>query len=319
MKKILKIFIVVLICLSVIVILKDQIIKSVVSIAATKITGAKVEIGGFSLGILTQSVRIRDFKMYNPAGFPSGTIIDLPKVVVSCDLLSLLKGKLHLPLVEVELKELGLVKNTQGKLNVDALKVSQQQEPRKAQEKRPSKPLAMQIDQLNLQMGRIVSKDYTVGKEPAVQVYDINFKKSYQNITSAQQLAVLILAESMKQAGIKGAAIYGVSVLAGLAVFPAAIAATFIGKDSMQQNLKVAASSLYDTSLSVLKRIGKIIKEDKPAVVIAAEVNGARVTVKLKQVSASSTQITISARKLGLPKPETASGVFYQISQEIKK
>jgi uncharacterized protein involved in outer membrane biogenesis len=317
--KILSIVIVVIICLFVLSVIKDLIIKTVVSTVASQVTGTKVTMSGFSLGLLTRSVRISGFKMYNPQGFSNSILVDLPRINVDYTLLPLLKGKLQLRVVDVYLKELELEKNKQGKLNVDSLKVVQQQgAPKAEKEKKPGKQMAMQIDLLNMQMGRIISRDYTAGPQPSVQVYDINLKKSYKNITSAGQLAVVILSEPMKQAGIRGAAIYGVAMLTGVGIIPVAIAATFGSKDSVVQDLNVDISRLYDVSLGVLNHIGKVNKEDKAAGIIEAEVNNASVTLKLKQTSARTTQITIFARKYLLPKREIANGVLYQISERLK-
>lgn len=52
--------------------------------------------------------------------------------------------------------------------------------------------------------------------------------------------------------------------------------------------------------------------------VISAEVNGARVAFKLKKLSEKSTQVTISARKFGLPQVEVASGIMYRLSEQLK-
>lgn len=320
MKKIIKIAIIVLIAFFILGIIKDQIIKSVVSAVASNVTGAEVSIRGFSLCVLSQSVRIRDFKMYNPKGFsPKGILLDLPKTDVTYDLLSLLRGRLHLLRVDVVLKEIGLEKDKEGRLNVDALKIIEEERQKEAAGTKPSKPLALQIDLLNLAMGRVVFKDYSAGLEPAIKVYDINLKKSYRNITSAQQLTALILAEPLKHAGIKGAAIYGVSALAGVAILPVAVAATFVGKDFVRKDLDVNIAGLYNISLSLLKRIGKINKEDKPAGIIHAQVRGADIAVHLKQISPKITQITISAREYMLPKPEIASGILYQITEQLKR
>jgi uncharacterized protein involved in outer membrane biogenesis len=319
-KKIIFIVFLVIVCLFALSVIKDLIIRSIVTLVASGVTGTEVNIGGFSLGIITRSVRISGFKMYNPQGFPRGLIVDLPRVNVDYNLLPLLMGKLHLRMVDIELKELGLEKNQQGELNVDSLKVVQgQAKPKAKKEKKPGKPLTIQIDLLNLQMGRIVFKDYSAGTEPVVQVYDINLKKSYKNITSAQQLVALILSEPMKQAGIKGAAIYGAAILTGVGIIPVAIAASFGGKDSVQQDLNINIDRLYDVSLDVLKRIGKVKKGDKTARILEAEVDKSNVTVQLKQISGTTTQITISARKYLLPKREIANGVLYQISEQLKR
>lgn len=111
MKKILIIVLAVIIGISLLVVVRDFAIKSVVSIAATQITGSKVDIGWFSLCLITQSARVSNFKIYNPDGFSKRALIDLPKIVVKFDVPALIKGKLHLRLVDVDLREIGQENN----------------------------------------------------------------------------------------------------------------------------------------------------------------------------------------------------------------
>lgn len=314
MKKILVIALVIIVGLFCIGLVRDQIIKNVIAGVGSNVTGAQIEIGGFSLGLLRQTIRIKDFKMHNPAGFPKGIMADLPRIYVDSDLFALLRGKIHFPTLTIELNELNLIKNKEGKLNVDSLMVTEQ----KTGKAKPSKPLAMQVDLLNLEVGRIIMKDYTVENPPSVQVYDINLKKSYKNITSAEQLTALLMTEPMKQAGIRGAEIYGVTALAGVAVLPAAAAFTLLGKDSAEKSFTVSFDRVYDESLKIIQRIGQVKKEDKAGGIIQATVKGADVTVRCNKLARGETRITVSARKYLLPKPEVAGGVLYQIEEALK-
>lgn len=316
MKNIIKITLIVIVCVFVLALVKDFAVRSVVTLAASQITGAKVDIKWMTVGIFRHSVHIYGFKMHNPKGFPEGTLVDLPKLIVDYSLVDLFKGKLHLSRLDIELKEIGLIKNKEGKLNVDSLKIAQKDSD--AADKGPAKQMPMQIDLMNLQMGRIVSKDYSVPNPPSIAVYDINLKKTYKNITSAQQLAALILTEPMKQAGIKGAGIYGVAMLTGIGFVPIAIAATFGSKDHVEKELKIPMDKLYDVSLKVLKGMGKVNKEDKTAGTIVADVSGAGVTLRLKKVSDKTSLVNITARKLAMPKPEIANGVLYNITERLK-
>jgi len=296
-------------------ILRDQIIKSVITVVATQVTGAPVHIDGFTLGVFSQSVRISGFKMYNPKGFSRSILVDLPKISVKYDLGALLKKKLHLASTEVEIKEIGLEKNKEGKLNVDELKVVKQA---KDQKGKPAEQMPMQIDMLTLGIGRIVAKDYVAAGAPTVKVYNINIRKSYKNITSAQQLAALILAEPMKAAGIQGAKIYGAAMLAGAAVLPVAVAVTLIGKDSAQQDFIASFDNAYEEVLKVLKRQGKVAREDKAKGAISATINSAQVYARIIKKAGNKTQVIISARKYLLPKPEIAGGILYEISGKLK-
>ncbi|MFA5346222.1 MAG: AsmA family protein [Candidatus Omnitrophota bacterium] len=315
MKKTITVLVILLIAIFSGAIIKDQIIKSAITVVATQVTGTPVHIDGFSLGVFNQSVRISGFKMYNPKGFSRAILVDLPKINVRYDLGALLKKKLHLVSAEIEIKEIGLEKNKEGKLNVDELRVARTGD---KQENKPSGQMPIQLDTLTLSIGRIVLKDYSAGGESSVKVYDINMRKSYKNITSVQQLAALILAEPMKAAGIQGAAIYGVTMLTGVAVLPVAVAVTLIGRDSVQQEFISTFDKAYEESLEVLSRKGKLTGEDKLRGILNATINSAQVTVKIEKKSKSKTQIVISARKYLFPKPEIAGGVLYEISEKLK-
>ncbi len=315
MKKTVVILVILLVVIFTGSIIKDQVIKSAITIIATQLTGAPVHIDGFSLGVFNQSVRISGLKVYNPKGFSKSILVSLPKINVRYDLGALLKRKLHLVNVGIEIKEIGLEKNKEGKLNVDELKVVKQGRNQSAGH---SGQMPMQIDLLTLNMGRIVFKDYSPGREPVFKVYNINIDKSYKNITSVQQLAALILAEPMRAAGIQGAQVYGVAMLTGVAVLPVAVAVTLIGRDSVQKDFVSTFDNVYAISLEVLKRKGRITREDKLQGVISANINSTQITVKIEKKTGSKTQVVISARKYLLPKPEIAGGILYMISEKLK-
>lgn len=314
MKKIRKILIIAVVSIFALGIFKDQVIKSVVTVAATQVVGAPVHIDGLSLGVFKQSVRISGFKIYNPPGFSKSILVDLSKINVAYDLGALFKKRLHLFLVEIGIKEMGLEKNDKGELNVDSLKVVRQGS---SQEAKASAQMPMQLDIVKLKIGKIILRDYA-RKDPTIKVYDIDIDKSYKNITSAQQLAALILAEPMKAAGIQGAKIYGVAMLAGVAVLPVSIAATFVGRDSVQGDFAVNFDRIFAVSSATLKRMGKVTREDKLAGTLSAVVNAAQVSLKVTKKSDNKTGIVVSARKYFLPKPAIAGGVLYEISEKLK-
>ncbi len=309
MKKLFIVLGIVVVFLSGIALFKNLIIKSVVTRAVYGITGAPVHIDRFKLNILSSTIDISGFKMYNPSGFPEGTLVFCPKIKIIYDWDSLFKQKRHFLLVEIELKEMGLTKNKKGNLNVDSLKI--------VEEPKSFPPTPIQIDLLTLNIGKIVYKDYTVGANPSVRVYDVNRQKSYKGIPTTQQLALLVLAEPMKAAAIKNAKIYGVAMLAGVAVLPVAVVATFIGKDYVQQVIDVRFENLYEISHEVIKHMGTITKDDAMGGVIKANINGTMVALILRKDADNKTEITISARKYMFPKLDIAGGVLYQILDKL--
>ena len=126
MKKLLTIIGVIIVFLIAAVIFKNQLIKTAITTGATNVVGAPVKINKFSLGIFNQTIRIKDFKIFNPEGFPEGVLVDMPEISVDYDLSALLKKNLHFKKLVIDLKQVGIYKNKDGELNVDSLKIVEQ-------------------------------------------------------------------------------------------------------------------------------------------------------------------------------------------------
>ncbi|MCF7874830.1 MAG: hypothetical protein K9L87_03735 [Candidatus Omnitrophica bacterium] len=288
---------------------KDLIIKSIATKSASKAIGAPVDIDNFSLNIFSSTVDISGLKIYNPSGYPEGILVSCPKIKIIYDFGSFLKRKPHLLLVEVELKEMILTTNKEGKLSVDSLKI--------AQEPEGPPPAPVKIDLFNLSIGRIITKDYTTDNPPKVRVHNINRQKSYKGIPTARQLIFLVLTEPMKAAAIENAAIYGATLATGFTVLPIVVATKFIGKDHVQNVVDLNFKDLYKISLEVMKNKGQITKEDPSGGAIKATIEGARVALALRQISDDKTEITISARRFMFPQVEIAAGILYQIVDKL--
>lgn len=300
-------------------IFKDQIIRVALTVQMTKIVGAPVHIGGFSLSFLKKNVRIKGFKIYQPAGYSQEVLLDLETVNIDYDLEALLQKRLHLPLVAVRLRELVVIKNRDGKLSVDALGVAQKEGKASSSKPATQAVMPMRIDVLKLDLGRVVSKEYDSKGNPIINTFDINIKdKTYQNITSTKQLIGLLLIESMKASAIRGAKIYGAVSLAGVAFLPAGLAMVLTGKDSMSDSFDIAFDKAYETCIEVLSSIGKIRNTNRGAGIIKARVRGADVAVKLDEVARRKIKITVSARKFMIPKPQISGRVLHKITQQLR-
>lgn len=320
-KKVVKIIIIVLAVFIGLGIAKDQIIKAVVQTVVSQVLGTDVRVGGLSFGVLRPSVRVRAFKIENPKGFPKGSMLDVTEVGVNYDLPALLAGKLYFPLVILDLNEMVVIRNPDGALNVDALKAAGKKEAAPAvRPEKSSKPLSLKIDVLRLNVNRVVFKDYTRGKEPLVQVFDVSLEdKTYKDIQSAQQLAALIMVEAMKPTAIKGAKIYGAAAVLGAGFLPAGIAGTLLGKDSAQSEFGVSFDQVYQAALDILRKNGTIVGTSKSEGAIKANVNGHNVTAKITKLGQGKTMVVITARKFLIPRPEVAQGILYEIQEKLNK
>ncbi|MDD5595451.1 MAG: hypothetical protein PHY94_04290 [Candidatus Omnitrophica bacterium] len=312
MKNKLLVIILVIAALFVLVIVKDQIVKTIASMQVSNVVGTKVEIGNLSLGLLNHKVKINNFAIFNPSGYPYGALLDISKIQVNYDLPSILKGKLHLIDVKVDLKEVTVIKNKEGKLNVDELKVAKKDE-------KASKPLSLAIDNLDLSIGRVIFKDYNRSGKLWVEVYDVGIKnRVYKNITSAQQFISLILVESLKPTAIKSAAIYGAASLAGMSFFPFTAAVLFTGKDYAATTLRKGYQEVYRASVRTLSQMGNSKSANDQLGQLDGEIGGAQVTIKIEKKSFNQTYVSVTAREFMFPKLTLAEGILLQIEENLK-
>lgn len=298
----------------------DLLAKQAVTIGASQVMGVPVHIDSLDIGIVRPSIKMDGFKIFNPKGFPQGILLDLRQIRVDYNPLRLLKGQFHAPLVIVDLNEMILVKNKEGKLNVDALKVAEEKgDAKKAQEQKPAPSVKMQMDVVKLNIDHIVYKDFSQSEQGQILVYDVNLKdKIFKNITSPQQLAILIMVQAMGPTAIKSAAVYGAATVLGVAFLPAGVAGILIGKDSAVETWSESTDRIYRTSLEVINKIGKLKDENKDKGVINSTAYGADVQIVLKKSDNGKTQMTVTARKTMMPKPEIAAGVLYQIEERLR-
>ncbi|MDD5614254.1 MAG: AsmA family protein [Candidatus Omnitrophica bacterium] len=204
MKKILKvifsIILLVVILISIVFIFRNKIIKFTVSAGVHKITGLRLDIAKLNVGISETMVSIQGMKLYNPAGYEDRLMVDMPEIYVDYNLAAILKNNIHLPKVVIDLKEVVVVKNKEGILNIESLNVVKESKEKKDSQTQPdqdTKKTDFKIDYLQLKIGRVLFKDYSKGTPPSVTEYKLNIDNSYNDITDPKALARLILVRAL--------------------------------------------------------------------------------------------------------------------------
>jgi hypothetical protein len=177
---------------------KNTIAKVAVERGVEMITGLQLRMAGFNLGILKTLVNIDGLKLFNPKGFEDRVMVDMPNIYVDYNLPAALKGNVHLYDMKLNLKEFVVVKNKDGKLNLDSLKVVQaQKEGKRPQEKDKGKAPQMQIDNLELKIGKVIYKDYSSGARPSVREFNVNINEKYTNIKDPYSLVSIIVVKAL--------------------------------------------------------------------------------------------------------------------------
>lgn len=174
--------------------MKNMIAKVGIEKASEMIIGLKLNIGSLNMGIIKTFTEIKDLRLYNPKGFEDKIMVDMPEIYVDYDLPAVLKGRIHLYDMKLDLKEAVIIKNKDGELNLDSLKAVQDLAGQKTSTKKTEDVAPdFQIDQLELKIGRVVFKDYSKGGMPHVLQFNINLNEKYKNITDPDALVRLIV------------------------------------------------------------------------------------------------------------------------------
>ncbi|MFH1552812.1 MAG: AsmA family protein [Candidatus Omnitrophota bacterium] len=191
---------------------KDSVIQFVVEKSVQSATGLKLNVKGFHVGLIKTVIDIKELRLYNPRGFHDKVMLDMPEIYVDYDLPAFFKGQIHLPEVRIDLKEFIVEKNAKGELNLNSLAVTKEA-PEEAEPAKEKKQMQLQIDTLQLKVGRVLYKDYSQGGEPTVQEFAVNIDETYDNITDLKSVVSIIVAKSLAKTTISKLANFEVDKL----------------------------------------------------------------------------------------------------------
>ena len=166
-------------------------------------TGLKLSIKSMNIGILNTLIGIKGLQLFNPPGFVDKLMVDLPEVYVDYNFGAFIKKKVHLEEVRLDLKEFSVIRNEKGELNLDSLRVVEEKKEEKVEgeegkEEEKAKMPELQIDVLELKIGKVVYKDYSKGTPPKVREFNVNIDERYENIASPRTFISLIIVKALK-------------------------------------------------------------------------------------------------------------------------
>mgnify|MGYP003586520416 CR=1 FL=1 len=212
----LKIGVGIVVVLAVLVMARNQMIKTGARAAVQKATGFDLEVGRVHAGLVSPTFEIRDLKLINPEDFPEATAFEVKQAKVNCDLASLLKDEIHLREVVLDVPKAVVVKKEDGETNLKRLSDAGKREERTGEtgsagegegkgEGKAEKPAKrIRIDLLTVRLGTVEMRDYSRGGDkPVISTYELNVDRSLQNVTSLADVGVMISAEIVANIGAK--------------------------------------------------------------------------------------------------------------------
>lgn len=197
MKKIGVLFVILFVLVAVLSFGKNFIAQNALSAGVKAITGLELSTKRVNVGVFKTLIGVKGLKIFNPAGFADNVMLDMPEIYIDYDLGAFLRKKVHLEEVRLNLKEITVVKNTEGQLNLDSLNVAKEKQPAgQAQPKQESKMPEFQIDLLIIDIGKVIYKDYSQAK-PTTKEFQVNINERFENITDPKALVGLIVTKAL--------------------------------------------------------------------------------------------------------------------------
>jgi uncharacterized protein involved in outer membrane biogenesis len=137
------------------VLLKDVIAKSIAERNLRDSTGMDAKISKLEVNLSTPTVNLEGLKLYNRPEFGGSTFLDLPELRIEYVPGDIRNGKLHFKTVRLHLAEVHVVKNKDGKTNIDMLQ---------KESKKKSSGQKDKTDKPGVDFGGIDTLYLTVGK-----------------------------------------------------------------------------------------------------------------------------------------------------------
>lgn len=188
---------------------KNTILKHIITSVATAQLGTDVTLDSVSLQILKGELTLRELTIAQPKGFGNNLLAHIPEISMQINIAQMLKQKTSLNKASLSIKEVNLIRNTQGQLNateLNVLKKSDQntstdspKETLKTSPQKPKKTTHFYIKDLSLNIGKATYLDQSSNKK---RTFNINFNKEFHDVSSVKQLTHVILFEVIKSANI---------------------------------------------------------------------------------------------------------------------
>ncbi|MBU6401222.1 MAG: hypothetical protein KGS61_12970 [Verrucomicrobia bacterium] len=185
-----RLFVLLVVLVVALVLLKDTLVRALAESSIRSATGLEAKIDKFEVGLLTPTLTIENFTLYNSADFGGAPFVIIPELHVEYDVAAAALGKIHLTLVRFNLGEIDIVQDKGGKWNYQELQAALA---KRASDK-SVKPTAdfTGIDTLNLTLGAVKYTSLKPGGKTWKR--DLRIKNEIlQNIKSTSDLDAAIL------------------------------------------------------------------------------------------------------------------------------
>lgn len=175
----LRAFILLVVLVVALILLKDRIFQSWVKSRLEDRTGLKVDLRQAGFEISSGRVRLEGLKLYNPPEYGGAPFIHFEDLQIQLDRKALKQRELQFRLLLINMAELNIVEDKNGKLNLQAIKEQldrkqKESKPGNSKDDEPDVPMKFGgIETLNLTLGKVRKVDLNYPDKPTETELDV--------------------------------------------------------------------------------------------------------------------------------------------------
>ena len=170
----------------------DWLAKQAMLIGLRNLTGSAVTLGKVEVGLRAGTFRLERLVLLNPPEFGGGPLLDLPELFLEYDQAAAATNALRFKLVRVDLAELGLAVDAQGRTNIHALGGALKELQKAEQKRRAARSAGFTgIDTLTVSLGKMTSIDLRPPGKTNVFVLGLR-RETLRNVRTEADLAPLL-------------------------------------------------------------------------------------------------------------------------------
>lgn len=156
---------------------------------------AGLDINIASVAIDLPIVSVKGLTIYNPAGFTDKVMAQFPEITLDIDLPGIFKNKIHFKRLTLDVGEVNVVLNEQGKLNVNSLALL-------LPPKGTGTPPEVKIDELMLKVAKVSYKGYIPVAGVQAREFNPGINETFRNVTDPSKVAVQVVQRIVTKAGV---------------------------------------------------------------------------------------------------------------------
>jgi uncharacterized protein involved in outer membrane biogenesis len=149
-----------------VILLMDTLTKEILVSRLRSQTGLEVKISAVHVGLLSPTLSLEGLKLYNTAEFGGSVCLDMPELHIEYDPSALRSGRLHLTLLRLNLAEVSVVLDKNGRNNFETFKKKSQETTN--HKKSADKMKFTGIDVVNITLGKFLVSNLASGRQEEI-------------------------------------------------------------------------------------------------------------------------------------------------------